>query len=60
MSSGVSGYEDYCGNRSLLECPYSVCDGCPIKERDKKDTREDSGTRMSDLFGIIGEEVVRE
>lgn len=27
----VCGYEDACGKRELLECPYSVCDGCPLK-----------------------------
>ena len=30
--SGVFGYEDFCGNRAALECSYSSCDGCPVKD----------------------------
>lgn len=33
--SGVSGYEDACGNRAVLECPYSVCDGCPANPKEQ-------------------------
>lgn len=29
--SGVFGYENACGDRGRLECPYSTCDGCPLK-----------------------------
>lgn len=29
--SGVFGYEDACGQRERLECPYSTCDGCPLR-----------------------------
>lgn len=31
--SGVFGYENACGDRERLECPYSTCDGCPLNPR---------------------------
>ena len=39
--SGVCGYEDACGKRELLECPYSTCDGCPIKEIEDGEKKEE-------------------
>lgn len=27
----LCGYEDACGRRLELECPFSTCDGCPGK-----------------------------
>ena len=40
--SGACGYEDACGDRERLECPYSVCDGCPLnpKERPEESPKE--------------------
>lgn len=32
--SGVCGYDDACGDRERLECPYSVCDGCPLNPKE--------------------------
>lgn len=31
--SGVFGYENACGQRERLECPYSTCDGCPLNPK---------------------------
>ena len=36
--SGVCGYEDACGERERLECPYSVCDGCPLNPKEEHNT----------------------
>ena len=41
--SGVCGYENACGERERLECPFSVCDGCPLnpKEQEREDRKKE-------------------
>lgn len=43
--SGVSGYEDACGQRARLECPYSVCDGCPLNPREQRESEGKEGEK---------------
>lgn len=35
--SGVFGYENRCGKRLTLDCPFSVCNKCPIPEWEEWD-----------------------
>lgn len=46
--SGVCGYEDACGERERLECPYSVCDGCPLNPKEEHDAHAERLRREGD------------
>ena len=53
VMSGVFGYEDACGERELLECPYSTCDGCPLRP----DTGRLAGVPMVRVLDEDGRDV---
>lgn len=55
MGSGVSGYQNLCGDRIELECPYSVCDGCPLAQQPKIILKlHDHGCSISEIQKLTG------
>jgi len=37
----LCGYENACGRRDVLECPYSVCVGCPLNPKETEPKEEE-------------------